>query len=91
VLLLSWFLNQCVYVDGVLDRDISVQLKRHTEERVAQFQENEKLKEKLSQLLKFEELREEHFNQQLRTKELENKLTDGNTIHIICIYTRIIN
>lgn len=65
-----------------MNRDISVQLKRHTEERVAQFQENEKLKEKLSQLLKFEELREEHFNQQLRTKELENKLTDG--IPILC-------
>jgi hypothetical protein len=36
-----------------------------------------RLKEKLAQLLRFEAIRDQHFNHELRTKELELKLSDA--------------
>ena len=57
--------------------DIQNQLNKHTEERQAQQKENEKLRENLAQLLKFDSMREEHCAQQLKTKELEAKLYEA--------------
>ncbi len=39
-----------------------------------------RLRENISQLLKYESVREEHFTHQLRTKELENKLIDAKLV-----------
>jgi len=57
--------------------DIQTQLNKHAEERMAQQKENDKLRDNLAQLLKFDSLREDHFTQQLKTKELELKLMEA--------------
>lgn len=57
--------------------DIQSQLNKHTEDRLSQASENDRLRENLSQLLKFDSVREDHFQQQLKTKELEIKLVEA--------------
>ena len=58
-------------------KDIQTQLNKHSEERAQQAKENDKLRENLAQLLKFDSMREEHCAQQLKTKDLEAKLLEA--------------
>jgi len=54
-----------------------LQLNKHSEDRSLQAKENDKLRENLASLLKFDAMREEHHAQQLKTKELEAKLAEA--------------
>jgi hypothetical protein len=54
--------------------DIQSQLSKHSEERLKQQSENDKLRENLEKLVQLEHVREEHFNHQLKTKQLEIQL-----------------
>jgi hypothetical protein len=57
--------------------DIQSQLTKHSDDRLAQAKENEALRENLAKLLKFDGVRQEHFDTQLKTKELEIKLSEA--------------
>lgn len=58
-------------------QDIQQQLKLHGDERNQQVHENKQLRDKIQQLLKYEHVREEHYQHQLNTKLLEYKLLDA--------------
>jgi len=57
--------------------DIQLQLNKHSADRLSQQKENEKLRENLASLLKFDAMREEHHAQQIKTKELEARLAEA--------------
>ncbi|GBG60869.1 hypothetical protein CBR_g15990 [Chara braunii] len=55
-------------------QEITVKLEEQGEERIRQIRENEALREKLTQFTQKYEIREEHFQHQLKTKALELQL-----------------
>jgi len=61
--------------------DVSTRLDEQGKERIEQFQENERLKEKLKTFAEQYELREQQFAHQLKTKDLEHQLVQAKLNH----------
>jgi hypothetical protein len=61
--------------------DVSTRLDEQGKERIQQFQENERLKEKLKTFAEQYELREQQFAHQLKTKDLEHQLVQAKLNH----------
>lgn len=64
--------------------DIQAQLNKHSEDRLAQAKENEALRENLAKLLKFDGVRAEHFDTQLKTKVRQRQPT--HAAHVQCAF-----
>jgi len=56
---------------------ISDQLNKHSDDRLAQAEENIKLRDQLREVAKYNEIRDEHYAKLLKTKDLERQIAEA--------------